>query len=129
MPRKQAKKTAKKTSDAKKSDIKDMSQAHGKDEKFQPTTLDQIWGDDGLGRYGTMEETEYKGQLDEMTKTDIRAHAMKLGLVPVDNRDLLVKTLLKEFNKHVSQFKKPVDKESKSNDMSDEVRKILGEGR
>ena len=29
-----------------------MQQTHGKVETFQPTTLDQIWGDDGTGKYG-----------------------------------------------------------------------------
>ena len=27
--------------------VKKLSQAHGKVEEYQPTTLDQIWGDDG----------------------------------------------------------------------------------
>ena len=42
------KKTAKKT--------KKMQQTHGKVETFQPTTLDQVWGDDGTGKYSTNDE-------------------------------------------------------------------------
>jgi hypothetical protein len=34
--------------------IKNLSQAHGKEEKFEPTTLEQIWGDDGSTTYGTL---------------------------------------------------------------------------
>ena len=41
----------------KKQNLEDLSQAHGKEEKFVPTTLDQIWGDEGLSKYGTMEES------------------------------------------------------------------------
>ena len=44
----------------KKKSLKNMSQAHGKVEKFEPTTLDQIWGDDGTSMYGTMQQSEYE---------------------------------------------------------------------
>ena len=43
-------KTSKKTS------VKKMSQTHGKVEKFEATTLDQIWGDDGTSMYGTLDD-------------------------------------------------------------------------
>ena len=47
---------------AKKS-VKNMSQTHAKQE-FQPTTLDQIWGDTGSSTYGTMDEEVYAKRVD-----------------------------------------------------------------
>ena len=32
-----------------------------------------------------------------MTKSEIQAHANKMGLIPIDNRTELVKRLMKEF--------------------------------
>ena len=48
--------------------VKKLSQAHGKVEEYQPTTLDQIWGDDGTSLYGTLDEVVYKDRLDQMNK-------------------------------------------------------------
>ena len=83
----------------KKKSIDNLSQAHGKEEKTQPTTLDQIWGDTGMTRYGHQNEEKYKQSLKEMTKSDIQAHAHFIGLVPVDNREQLEKRLVSEFRK------------------------------
>ena len=93
MPRKKTN-SAKKTSAKKTTKVKDMSQTHGKVEKPLYSTLEQIWGDTGLSRYGTFDENEYAQELKNMTKSDIQAHANKLGLVPIDNRTELVKRLL-----------------------------------
>ena len=67
MPKKKSTSKAKKTSK-----LQGLSQAHGKDEtkEFQPTTLDQVWGDTGLWKYNTMNEDEYKDQLKQMSKAD-----------------------------------------------------------
>ena len=113
----------------KKRTLKSMAQAHGKEEKAEPTTLDQIWGDTGLTKYNTLEEKEYVNQLDEMTKSELQAHATKVGLIPVDNRETLKTRLVREFNKHTSSYKKPSTKASKKVKLSSEVKKILSEGK
>lgn len=116
--------------------LKKMSQTHGKDEsvqpKFEPRTLDQVWGDTGLGKYNTLDEDTYRGKLDNMAKTDLQAHATKVGLVPIDNRSTLTQRLMREFRKHANAFKptslkasKPIAKDS----LSPEVRKVLDEGK
>ena len=60
-------KSAKKTTSASKKSSKkleSLSQAHGKEErKYKPTTLDQIWGDDGLAKYGTHDQQEYEDKI------------------------------------------------------------------
>lgn len=93
--------------------LKNMKMAHGKiepkyDSKYVPSTLDQLWGDTGLaGNYDTLEESEYKTKLDEMNKSDLQAHAVRIGLIPVDNRETLVNRLMREFRVHVASYKVP----------------------
>jgi len=62
--------------------IKNLSQAHGKEEKFEPTTLEQIWGDDGTSVYGTLNENQYANQLDDMNMSDLQTHASTVGIIP-----------------------------------------------
>ena len=132
MPRKKTT-TPRKTSSAKKpTKVEEMSQTHGKEEKPLYTTLEQIWGDTGISRYGTFDENEYAEELRSMTKSDIQAHANKLGLVPIDNRTELVKRLMKEFIYHKSRYSTiPADIQVNNitSNLSPEVRKILSEGK
>ena len=109
---------------------KEMMQAHGKEEKFKATTLDQVWGDTGMTKYGHQDEGKYAQSLTEMNKSDLQAHAHYVGLVPVDNRELLTKRLMQEFRKYASQFRKPQDPTPSINpNLSAEARRILSEGR
>ena len=130
---KKAKSTPRKRASAKKASsrkgVKDLSQAHGKNEGNQPITLDQIWGDDGSSKYKTIKEEEYAENLAEMSRTDLHAHASRVGLIPIENSDQLKKRLMVEFRKHVAQYKMPVINAQKSNNLSKEAMKILEEGR
>tara|TARA_R100001377_G_C3130376_1_gene89096 strand:+ start:65 stop:460 length:396 start_codon:yes stop_codon:yes gene_type:complete len=131
MPRKN-KNTSKKTAAKKPKKVEEMSQTHGKEEKPLYSTLEQIWGDTGISKYGTFDEDEYLKELENMTKSDIQAHANKLGLVPIDNRRELVKRLMKEFVYHKSKFSTiPADIQINNitSNLSAEVRKILSEGK
>lgn len=110
--------------------LNEMHQTHGKDETtFKPTTLAQIWGDDGMSKYGTMDAAVYEQQLKEMNKADLQAHATKVGLVPVDDRERLVKRLIQEFRVHVAAYRQPSTRSVKPVQISPEVAKILAEGR
>ena len=124
-----AKRKISKKATAKKKNVKNLSQTHGKEEKFEPTTLDQIWGDDGSNVYGTMEEINYEGTLDDMNLSDLQAHASRVGIIPIDNRQTLRERLLREFRKHVSAYKKPVHVAEPPSRLDPEVMKILSEGR
>jgi hypothetical protein len=108
--------------------IENLSQAHGKEEKFEPTTLDQVWGDDGWSKYRTLNEDEYLLSLKQLNLTDLQTHATKIGLIPINNRKVLSERLVKEFRLHVSSYKKPSVAEQNL-DISEEVRRILSEGR
>jgi len=114
---------------AKRKSVKNLSQAHGKEEKFEPTTLEQIWGDDGSTVYGTLNENQYANQVDEMNMSDLQAHASTVGIIPIDNRHTLRERLLREFRKHVSSYKKPVHEAQPTSHVDPEVLKILSEGR
>ena len=119
---------AKKKSKVKK--VKDMAQTHGMEEPAEPTALDQVWGDTGVSKYKTMDTNEYESQLDEMNKSDLQAHAQKIGLLPIDNVTQLRGRLLREFKKHVSAYKKPKTHPHSwsTKSLSAESRKILSEG-
>jgi len=90
--------------------IGELSQTHGKTEEKEYRTLDQIWGDDGIRKYKTLDESEYLLSLKEMNKSDLQAHASKFGLIPVDDRETLIKRLVREFKKHTSLYNVPKQK-------------------
>jgi len=111
---------------SKKSKLDSLNQTHGQIDG--PRTLDQVWGDSGQSKYGTLILAEYQKYLKECTKSDLQAHAIKIGLIPVDNRETLVKRLEKEFNKHVSLYQ-AIPKTKNGIKLSKEAKDILAEGR
>jgi hypothetical protein len=121
--------TKKKSTAKKTKKLQDMQQAHGKVEQFEPSTLEQIWGDDGSGTYGTSNENEYLEQLNGMAKVDMQAHATKVGLIPIDNMDILRSRLVKEFRRHLNLYQKPKVRQNPNPALSKEVKNILGEGK
>jgi hypothetical protein len=40
---------------AKKNKLEELSETNAKVEDFKPTSLDQIWGDRGTSKYGTLD--------------------------------------------------------------------------
>tara|TARA_Y100000310_G_scaffold335280_1_gene416886 strand:- start:122 stop:502 length:381 start_codon:yes stop_codon:yes gene_type:complete len=115
-----------------KKQLESLSQAHGKDETV-PSTLDQVWGDDGTWKYGTHKAEEYEKKLNSMPKVDLQNHATKVGIIPIDNRPMLTQRLVREFKKHVSTYTAisvPLESSEKNPEEIDpEVLKILSEGR
>jgi len=94
-----------------------------------PGSLDRIMGE-SMSVYSATSPEEYISQLAEMNQTDIQAHAYKVGLIPIEDRRVLVDRLVKEFRLWASR-NSPVTNQVGAlgmNDISDEVRKILREG-
>ena len=120
---------AKKKAAKKKKTAKELSQAHGKVVEFQPTTLDQIWGDTGTSKYNTVDVDEYRAHLNDLARSDLQAHAVTVGLIPVDNAETLKKRLVVEFNKHVSQYRVPAQAKKRGKALSKKMLKILEEGK
>jgi hypothetical protein len=114
---------------AKKSKLQNLNQIDAKEELGRPTTLDQIWGDTGLQKYGTNNFDEYKAHLRSLNRSDIQAHAMKVGILPTDNHEILVARLEREFQRHVAAYQAPTDNKQKQKKISKDVQKILSEGR
>jgi hypothetical protein len=113
----------------KKNSLKDLKQIDAKEEKGKPTTLDQLWGDTGLSKYGTHSLEEYKGYLKSLNRSDIQAHAINIGVLPTDNHEILVARLEREFLKYTLAYNTPTEKKASSKKTSKEVIKILSEGR
>ena len=125
----------KKSSKKKKVTLKDMSQTDGMaiDEtpKTEPSTLNQVWGDDGTSIYKTMDIDVYEQVLSNMSKADLKNEATRVGLLPIDNMQQLKARLIREFKMHVSSYKRPASSGKPQNplDVPDKIRKILEEGR
>jgi hypothetical protein len=111
---------------SKKNKLDSLIQTHAQVES--PRTLDQVWGDTGESKYKTLDLTEYQKYLKELTKSDLQAHAIKVGLIPIDNRETLSKRLEKEFNKHVSLYR-PAPKTKNDIKLTKTTKDILAEGR
>ena len=126
--KKKSGKTPKKAPTAK-AKKQEMQQTHAKEEKFQPTTLDQIWGDTGLTKYGHLDQAKYEQELKAMTKSDIQSHAHFVGIIPIDNREQLEKRLVMEFQKYACSFAKPSTTQKSHPEISEEGLRILREGR
>ena len=113
---------------ARKRKIEELSQTHGKLENVQYKSLDQIWGDTGLSKYKTTNLEEYINFINEMNKSDLQAHANKVGLVPIDNRDMLTKRLVAELKKFVSTFNIPKTIDNSVN-LDKKSKDVLSEGK
>jgi hypothetical protein len=128
MPKKKSK-TAK--AKVKKKKVSEMNQTHAMEEpkkKFVPSTLAQVWGDTGIARYQTMSEEKYRQTLEDYNKSDLQNHAIRIGVLPIDNSIMLKERLLREFQKHVASYRKPPEPQ-KPDQLSARARQILAEGK
>ena len=109
--------------------IQELHEANGKTETFAPTTLNQIWGDTGTSKYGTMNPAEYENKLKNMNRSDLHSHARSLGIMPNDNYDLLIRKLRQEFLAHINAYRTPSSPPKIPAKVPPEISKILSEGR
>ena len=130
--RKTVKKTPRKQTKAKtKPKIKEMVQTHGmvEEESYEKTSLDQVWGDTGSSKYGTLNEEDYSEKIKSMNRSDLHSHAVTVGILPIDNRELLVSRLKREFKKHILAYKKPRKSRKSAPGVSSRAKSILSEGK
>lgn len=114
---------------SKKKKLQDLKQIDAKEEKGKPTTLDQLWGDTGLSKYGTNNFEEYRSYIKGLNRSDIQNHALQVGILPIDNYDILIARLEREFLRHINSYITPVENKPKNNKAPKDVQKILSEGR
>jgi hypothetical protein len=106
--------------------LEELTQTDGKQEKFIPTTLSQIWGDTGLNKYATLDENIYLKQIKGMNLSDLRQHSLKIGIVPAMSRERIEKQLIVKFKQHVSNYRKPINTNLHPKDLSgDKLKKAL----
>ena len=106
--------------------LNNFHQTHGKVEK-EKLTLDQVWGNTGSSKYGTLVLEDYDIYLNDLNKSDLQAHAIKIGLIPIDDRKTLMSRLKKEFKKHVALYSQ--SKIRRETEVSKKGKDILSEGR
>lgn len=109
---------------------KPMIETHGQEEapKQQPTLLEQVWGYDGLERYGTGDEETYNKRLEDMNRPELEAHARMMGVVIVESSLRLKEKLLNEFRAYSASLHKPT-LPSRTIPPSEAALKVMAEGR
>lgn len=117
-----------------KKSLKDLNQTNGRDEaktpKFEPTTLEQLFGEkDGSERYSTMDTEEYERYLnEELNPAEIRRHAVEVAHIrPSTNLERTKKQLIIEHRKHVTAFTQEMPKAKKDPKPDKELLKIMAE--
>lgn len=108
--------------------IKELTQTHGKLQNYEHKSLDQILGEDGSSKYKTLNIDKYIDYLNDLNKSDLQSHAATVGLLPIDNRDILCKRLIREFKKHTSSYTLPKLEKTEIN-LDKKAKDILSEGR
>lgn len=109
---------------------KKLTETHAMIEQDEPTSLEAVWGGvNELSKYGTLDQGEYKTQLLEMNRTDLEAHARKIGLVPIPDTERLIKNLVREFESYAFYLRKPLKVKPAPQKPTKDIQAILGEGR
>lgn len=115
--------------------IKELHGAHGmiEQETFKPRNLDQLLGYDNSNKYSFLKDrsssSEYESFLTKLSDTDFYEHCQAFGLVYTDNRKLIEKKLLNDFELSRSQYNRIPDVKTTATPDYDLVKKIMSQGR
>lgn len=104
-------------------------QINGKEDVAEPTILEQVWGFNDQAKYGTLDEDVYRNEILGMNRSDLETHARRVGVMIVEGTARLQDNLLKAFRTYKTYLYQPAKKESPKLEITDDVRKILAEGR
>lgn len=107
--------------------LSQIKQTEGMVEK-EPRTLSQFFGETIQGKYNTTKESEYLIYLGNLNKSDLQRHAIACGLVPKDDRQRLVQSLVREFKRMVASYR-PLPVAGGNKKVPSEIAKILAAGR
>ena len=93
-------------------------------------SLDELLGVKS-GKYNTQDPIVYEQQIQDMNTSDLQTHAVKVGVMPNENRQVMLKRLLKEFRMTNAAYSNhdlaPIPIQAKP--INPAVMKILAEGR
>lgn len=88
--------------------LETMTQVDGKDHGVrtqipvsEKKTLNEIWNVK-FSKYKTNDPQEYLARLRKQTKLDLQQECIKIGLMPHDNRELMIERLYKECSKYIA---------------------------
>lgn len=112
--------------------MQQMIETHGQEEtspKKQPTSLEQVWGFDGMEKFGTSDEGQYNKRLEDMNRPELETHARMMGVVIVESSSRLKDKLMTEFRQHQSLLNKPASTAHPTIKVSEAAMKVLAEGK
>jgi hypothetical protein len=132
MAKKEKKAKITKTTEEAKQEIRDVVQIQQIDGKLYnkrgAKSLDELLGEQ-VFKYSTRDPKDYEGQLNRMNTSDLQAHAAKVGVLPKDDRRLLIKILMKQFMSNLSSLNAASAPQVSGKKISEETLRILAEGR
>ena len=110
--------------------IADMKQADGKTYDTNARTVEEILGN-YKPKFLADSEGSYKQGLARMNKIDLQRECVRIGLMPHDNRDIMMKRLVEQFNvaeasNRFKRLSKVAPSEQKA--PSSKIREILSKG-
>lgn len=107
-----------------------MQQADGKIyNKYGVRSIDELLGLSS-NKYNTHDVDKYEAQLNEMNTSDLQAHSIGLGVLPKEDRRLLVQLLLKQFRIANSAHLNPAEEAPGiTKKITKETLRILAEGK
>lgn len=107
-----------------------MQQADGKIyNKYGVRSIDELLGISS-NKYNTHDVDKYEAQLNEMNTSDLQAHSISLGVLPKEDRRLLVQLLLKQFRIANSAHLNPAQEAPGiTKKITKETLRILAEGK
>jgi len=82
--------------------LKDVSRINGNLQ--EPGSLEAALGGNGLYPYGTLDEEVYLAELKSLSLHDLHIAATKVGIKPVNSRELITKSMLSIFRKHCNSY-------------------------
>ncbi len=102
------KKTAKSKVETVTQKLETMTHVDGKDygkqrliEVSKKKTLNEIWCRK-FSQFKTSDPKVYLANIRAQTKLELQQECIRIGLMPHDNRELMIERLLKEFNKYIA---------------------------
>lgn len=109
-------------------DIAKLKQADGKIyNKYNVKSIDELLGETNR-KYLTKDVKEYESWLRARNTSDLQKHAIEVQVLPKEDRELLIRTLIKQFHVNHSAESNTVSRIDQK-PVSQEVLDILAEGR
>lgn len=109
---------------------KQQIQTNGRIENAEITTLEAVWGNNDLAKYGTLNEDKYREEINAMNRSDLDDHARRVGITIPEKIDHLKTNLLRQFRVYVASLQQPpAPTSTKPFEMSKDIERILAEGK